>query len=159
MTLASALLLTTLQAAPAASGYADPVDLFLQVCTRGEGRFGRGSVEQARMIPGAARSEYLRPRRFNRYYQVRLGEGEAFLAIQDTAEPGSRRNRRYCSVASADFSYDKAGTRIDPFFGPLSNPPPFNRRSHLTTSSLGYQISIQRLENMYLVMTSILPGA
>ena len=159
MILASALLLTTLQVAPAAPLYADPVDLFLQVCTMGAGRFDRGTVEEVRAIPRSARSEYLRPRRYNRYYRVRLNDGEGFLAIQDTAEPGSPRNRRYCSVASADFSYDKAGARIDPFFGSLSSSPPFNRRSHLTTSSLGYQISIQRLENMYLVLTSILPGS
>ncbi len=158
MTIAPVLFLVALQAAPAAPGYADPVDLFLQICTRGEGSFGRGAVEQVRAIPRPARSDYLRPRRFNRYYQVRLGEGDAFLAIQDTAEAGTPRNTRYCSVASPDFSYDKAGARIDPFFGSPSVPLPFNRRSHLSTSSLGYQISIQRLENMYLVMTSILPG-
>jgi hypothetical protein len=158
MSLAPALLLTAMQAAPALPAYANPVEFFLQVCTQGEARIDRGRVEQVRRIPPGALSQFLRQRRTHQYFRVRLDDGPAFLAIQDTGEAGSPENRRYCSVASSNFSYEKAGLRIDPFFGSPSGRLPFNRRFHLSTSSLGYQIAIERLENRYLVMTSVLPA-
>jgi hypothetical protein len=129
----------------------------------GEVRFRSGEIVRlkARELPGAAEEfvSTLRPRAEGEFYRVNLFP-ETYLAIQNGLGTPARQDR-FCSVISRAIPYMQALETIDPSRIEVSASERRKRDRmgwHRSTSSLGYQLIIQRLRDGSIAMTSILPS-
>ena len=155
---APAILFAALQTAAVPAPFRDEADLFVRVCTQGGGRFDPGSIRQIAAIPAAAVRNALPPQRQNRFYTVRLGEGEAFLILQDTIGEDDPTNIRHCSVATSGMNFGQAVRRVFPGRDEPTGWRYLPDASFHQTSGLGHSITIQRLGRRYVLMTAIVPA-
>ena len=95
------------------------------------------------------------------FYKLAMPEGQAFLIIQPST--GRRAGSRYCSVASQRIKYWDARVAIEQHPQTLDMISASERR-HMewmgysrTTSTFGYETTLRRVDNGFIVMTTFLP--
>ena len=139
------------------------LDVFRDACMTGQARIPENEVRLVKrdaLTPAVRQWLSTWPEHLDsaaELYELTLPEGRGFLVVNDG------RTGKYCSVASKQINYWDARVAIDQNPGYLAKISPSQRAKmvrmghHRTISSLGYRITIRRLSDGFVTMTTYLP--